>query len=71
MRVRYRSDAPDLTVWAESATQLAPDDWQDGTLLLVEQSTIHHDPGLEERLYRLALPADSLGFFRLRALLSD
>jgi surface-anchored protein len=56
-----------LNTMAEFATELAPPNWANTGLHLLQSERIFHDPGMERRQYRIQHPDVPRGYFRLRA----
>jgi surface-anchored protein len=57
VELNLRKDTGDLETFPETATDLIVGEWTDEDFTLVESERIHHDPGLERRVYRLNTPA--------------
>ena len=67
IEARMRFLSGDLAPVAEFTPQLVPADWDPADLILIDSESVHHDPGMEIRTYRVDHPESDAGFLRLRS----
>ena len=67
LRFHERTGSDDLLIRVQRATDLSAGDWLPADAVMQDAERVFHDPGLEERTYRLPSPAQGSTFLRAHA----